>query len=152
MILIRLLLLPFRLLFGTTKLAAKTSYRAGRLVGYHRMFFFGAGVLVGLLIAPEPGRELRRRILESTGSPRPAGSAPPSDDLASRVRNHLRQAPRTWHLPQPVVTEVAPGRVRLDGTVADDTARTDLETAVSEVEGVEAVDNNVRVGTAAAAE
>lgn len=152
MLLIRLLLLPFRLLFGTTKVATKTGYQAGRLVGYRRVFVFGVGVAVGMLLAPEPGRELRRRILQATGT----GSLPPpddlTDDLAEQVRTHLRQAPRTWHLPQPVVTEVSPGRVRLDGTVADDTARRDLESTVSQVDGVDTVDNQLRLSGASAGE
>ncbi len=147
MLLIKLVLLPFRLAFGTTKLATKTSYRAGRLVGYRRVFVFGAGIAVGLLVAPVTGRELRRRIAEMTGT---AGPEPLSDpDLAERVRNHLRQAPRTWHLPQPVVTEVGPGRIRIDGVVADETAGRDLEGTAMQVPGVDSIDNQIRAGATA---
>ncbi|HVX18631.1 MAG TPA: BON domain-containing protein [Acidimicrobiales bacterium] len=154
MSLIRLVLLPPRVLFGVSKRATKVSYRVGRAVGYRRIVLFGAGAAVGLLVAPVPGRDLRRRLLEGTGLA--TGDVPPGiaeQELADEVRTHLRQAPRTWHLPQPVVTEVAPGRIRLDGSVSDDTARRDLESTVAQVEGVDEVDNQVRVvGTASTIE
>lgn len=157
MLLIRLLLLPFRLVWGTTKVSAKTGYRVGHLLGYRRMFVFGVGVGVGLLVAPTPGRELRAKLQEALagagigpGSSSSGGGAPANADLGERVRQHVRQAPRTWHLPQPVVTEVTPGRVRLDGEVADDAARRDLETTVSQVDGVVSVDNRVTVSSAPA--
>lgn len=153
MFLIRLLLFPFRLLFGTTKVATKTSYRAGRLVGYRRIFVFGAGVAVGMLVAPVAGRDLRRRLLEGTGIATGDAVVPlPPDGLADEVRSHLRQAPRTWHLPQPVVTEVSAGKVRIDGVVADDTARRDLEVTVSQVDGVVHVDNQIRLSGSITAE
>ena len=40
----------------------KAGYRAGQLLGYRRMFLFGAGVALGLLIAPMAGRELRAKL------------------------------------------------------------------------------------------
>jgi hypothetical protein len=143
MFLFRLLLLPFKVLFGTTKVASKTGYRAGRLLGYRRIFVLGAGIAIGLLIAPVSGRELRRKLTEAMQGT--AGQVGGGEDLAEHVRHHLRQAPRTWHLPQPVVTEVAPGRIRLDGAVADDSARRDLEVTTAQVTGVADVDNQVRL-------
>jgi len=151
MFLIRLAFLPVRLLVGSTKLASKAGFAAGRIVGYRRVAVFGAGVIFGLLLAPSSGRELRRRIAALAGGASGGGSFDPTEDLAEHVRHHLRQAPRTWHLPQPVVTEVAPGRVRLDGVVADDTARRDLELTAAQVTGVDAVDNQVRLGSVATA-
>src|SRR5688500_15435126 len=102
-----LLTLPFRLVFGTakigTKAAAKTTtgsfkagYRAGRLLGYRRMFFVAVGIGIGLLVAPVPGRELRAKLqkfLEEQfgagvgGGPTVAGTevASPSSDGNGRV-------------------------------------------------------------------
>ena len=85
-----LLTLPFRLVFGTAKLgtkaAAKTTtgsfkagYRAGRLLGYRRMFFVAVGIGIGLLVAPVPGRELRaklQKLLEDQLGGGPAGEQP----------------------------------------------------------------------------
>jgi hypothetical protein len=42
--------------------AASTGFRAGRLLGFRRLTYLGIGVAIGLLFAPVPGRELRRRI------------------------------------------------------------------------------------------
>jgi|GEM_PF-4483077 len=64
MLLVRLVLLPFRLVVKTTRAATKLGYRTGRLFGYRRLFVFGAGVAVGLLTAPSSGAELRARLRE----------------------------------------------------------------------------------------
>ena len=102
-----LLTLPFRLVFGTAKLgtkaAAKTTtgsfkagYRAGRLLGYRRMFFVAVGIGIGLLVAPVPGRELRAKLQKMldeqfgpgvAGGPSVAGTeaAAPSADGNGRV-------------------------------------------------------------------
>jgi hypothetical protein len=66
----------------TTKAGAKTAagsfkagYRTGRVLGYRRLVLVGAGVGIGLLIAPRPGRELRdlvRSRLEERGLLSPA--------------------------------------------------------------------------------
>jgi hypothetical protein len=143
MILFRLVSLPFRLMWGTTKISTRSAYRAGRLVGYRRIFFFSAGVAVGLLVAPTTGEELRRKLQETFADYGGGVATAPSTDnleLAERVRQHVRQAPRTWHLPQPVITEVSPGVIRLDGAVADETARRDLEVTAQQVDGVAEVD------------
>ena len=42
----------------------KVGFRTGRLLGYRRIFVFGLGVAVGLLLAPTTGAALRRRVME----------------------------------------------------------------------------------------
>jgi hypothetical protein len=71
MFLIRLVLFPFRLLFGTARLSAKTGYRTGRMLGYRRMAVFGVGVAVGLALAPMTGAEMRRKISGALGQQAP---------------------------------------------------------------------------------
>jgi len=136
MFVVRLVFFPIKLGTKATGLAAKTGYRTGRLLGYRRMFVFGLGVFVGLLIAPGPGEELRAKLRSWF-----EGMQLPSDpDLSDRVRFELSHSPRTWHLPQPEV-DVQDGRVVLSGDVPHETARTDLERAVTAVPGVTGVEN-----------
>ncbi len=139
--LLRLIFLPAKVGVGTTKLGVKAGYRTGRLLGYRRIFVFAAGVGVGLLIAPMTGREARAK-LQQLIDERRAGAR---GDLAERVRFELSHAPRTWHLPQPIV-EVQGGTAILRGTVPDEGARTDLERTAAAVAGVVDVDNHVAVG------
>jgi hypothetical protein len=72
-LLTRLVVWPVKAVTGTTKVttkaAAKTTagsfkagYRTGRLLGYRRMVVLGAGVGIGLLIAPRTGRETRELV------------------------------------------------------------------------------------------
>jgi hypothetical protein len=136
MLVVRLVFFPIKVGTKATTLAAKTGYRTGRLFGYRRLFVFGLGIAVGLLIAPGPGQELREKLRAALG-----GGEPPSDpDLGERVRFELSHSPRTWHLPQPDV-DVQEGRVVLSGAVPHATARTDLESTVTSVPGVTAVEN-----------
>ncbi|MGQ0832444.1 MAG: BON domain-containing protein [Microthrixaceae bacterium] len=141
--LLRLIFLPAKVGVGTTKLGVKAGYRTGRLLGYRRLLAFGAGVGVGLLIAPVTGREARlwvqRRVEELRGS---GGS-----DLAERVRFELSHAPRTWHLPQPTV-EVQGGTAILRGVVPHETGRIDLERTAAAVAGVVEVDNHIAIAAA----
>src|SRR3954471_6285907 len=143
MILFKLLWLPFKVSLGTAKLSAKTGYRTGRMVGYRRLFVFGTGVAIGLLVAPVTGRELRgrlRRALEARGVT--------DADLHERVRFELAHHPRTWHLPQPDVA-VAGRRVSLRGEVPDEDARHEIVRAAGALPGVDAVDDHLEVaGTA----
>jgi hypothetical protein len=145
MILFRLAWLPVRLSLGTAKVSAKTGYRAGRLVGYRRLFVLGVGVAIGLLVAPVTGSELRsaiRRRIEARGVT--------DGELLERVRFELAHHPRTWHLPQPEVT-VFERRVTLRGDVPDDAARNEMVRAAGALPGVAAVEDRLLVtGTAAA--
>lgn len=137
----KLLTLPFRLTFGTIGL----SFRTVRFVGFGRLLFFGAGVGVGLAVAPTPGTEFRARLTslrdDVTGASQTAG-------LGETVRHELAHAPRTWHLPQPVVTAVG-NRIILTGEVPHDEARADLGRTAGAVAGVAAVDNRITVSSAA---
>ncbi|MGE3621394.1 MAG: YtxH domain-containing protein [Acidimicrobiia bacterium] len=134
-----LITLPFRVGFGTARLAVRT----GRLVGLRRLFVFGAGVGVGLLVAPTTGRELRERIARRLDAAGPSGD----QEIAERVRFELSHSPRTWHLPQPEVDVVA-GTAVLRGEVPHVEGRADLERAAAAVAGVVAVDNHVEVALA----
>lgn len=133
-----MLFFPARAGVGTTKLGMKAGYRAGRLLGYRRLFVFALGVGAGLLLAPMTGRELRARLqalLEQRHN---------SGDLATRVSYELSHSPRTWHLPQPEV-EVVGGTAILRGEVPHEMGRDDLERTAAAVAGVIEVDNQVGV-------
>jgi hypothetical protein len=138
-ILIRLVFLPLRIALGLTSVTAKTSYRTGRLLGYRRLFVFGVGVAVGLLLAPVPGRQLRARIQDEIEKRRGGAG---SGDLGERVRFELSHSPRTWHLPQPDV-EVIGGRAVLTGATPHETGKADLERAAAAVTGIIEVDNRL---------
>ncbi|HEX6567668.1 MAG TPA: BON domain-containing protein [Acidimicrobiales bacterium] len=150
---IRAVLLPVRATYGVSRLALKTgytagrmsvgsTYRVGRFVGLSRLVAFGAGVGVGLLVAPTSGPELRDRLARRMASRR----APASDEaVADRVRYELSHSPRTWHLPQPAV-EVAAGTAILTGGAPHETGKADIERAVASVPGVARVENNLVVG------
>ena len=84
---------------------AKVGYRTGRVVGFRRLFVLGAGIAIGLLVAPTPGRELRAKIHGLLEERRGGGG-----DLAAKVRYDLSHSPRTWHLPQPEVSCQDDGR------------------------------------------
>jgi hypothetical protein len=137
--LIRLLFLPAKVGVGTTKLGVKAGYRTGRLLGYRRLFVLGAGVGIGLLIAPMTGRELRTRIQQLIDEQMGKGG-----DLAERVRYELSHSPRTWHLPQPDV-EVIGGTAILRGEVPHEVGRSDLERTAAAVAGIVHVENQVDV-------
>ena len=140
MFVVRLVFFPIKVGTTATKVAAKTGYRTGRLLGYRRLFLVAVGVFIGLMIAPGPGRELRAKLQALL-----SGSTPPSDpELSDLVRFELSHSPRTWHLPQPEIV-VQGGRVVLSGAVPHATARADLERTVTGVPGVMAVENLLTV-------
>jgi len=140
MLVVRLVFFPVKVGTKATRLAAKTGYRTGRLLGYRRLFVLGLGIVIGLLIAPGPGRELRAKLQALLGQ-----GQPPSDpELGDLVRLELSHSPRTWHLPQPDI-DVQNGRVVLSGAVPHATARADLERTVNAVPGVTAVENLLTV-------
>ena len=124
----------------------KVTNRAVRLVGYRRVGLLMVGAAAGAVLSPVSGTELRRRIAEEIHRRR-AGTEPTVEE---RVRQHLAQSPRTWHLPQPEVVAVAVGdgtgwQIILAGEISDASARRDLEQASLSVTGVESVDNRLRV-------
>jgi hypothetical protein len=136
MLLVRIVFFPVRLAFRTTGFATKVGYRTGRMVGYRRLFVFGVGVGVGLLIAPTTGPQLRAKLRDIF-----SGARLPSDpELGEQVRFQLSHSPRTWHLPQPEV-DVQDGRVVLTGAVPHAAASVDLERTATSVPGVTSVDN-----------
>jgi len=86
--LVRLVLLPFRLViaavvvsFRTGLFVARVPVRAsagvGRAVGLRAAVALLVGVAIGLLLAPVPGRELRRRLQEWLAPPPTAVDAVP---------------------------------------------------------------------------
>lgn len=141
--LIRLIFLPAKLGIGSAKLGIKTGYRTGRLVGYRRIFLFGLGIGVGLLIAPMTGREARAKLQELLDARR-TGGAP--TDLAERVRFELSHSPRTWHLPQPEV-EVLGSTAILRGEVPHETGRAELERTAAAVAGIVSVENRLDIAS-----
>lgn len=140
----------FRLIFKAPFAAYRAGRGTARLVGYRRVALVACGVGVGLLVAPTSGAELRRRIREAIARRR-AGSEP---SVEERVRLHLQQSPRTWHLPQPEVVAVpiedGPGwEVILAGEATNAATCRDLESAAAAVTGVVRVDNRLRIASAA---
>jgi osmotically-inducible protein OsmY len=150
MILIRIILFPLKLalsLLGITlkvgyvagKVPVKVSARSVRVVGFRGVLFLVVGVAIGLLLAPEAGKESRlklQRLLEGGGTT--------DGDLVEKVSFELAHAPRTWHLDQPDVA-VTGGRVTLRGSVPGDDAREELARVAGAVPGVAGVDNLVTV-------
>jgi osmotically-inducible protein OsmY len=129
--------------YGAGRLSAGTAYRAGRFVGLSRLLALGTGVLIGLLVAPSSGQDLRDRLRREVANRR----APASDEaVAERVRYELSHSPRTWHLPQPSV-EVAAGTAILSGGAPHETGKADIERAVGAVPGVTRVESHLVVGT-----
>ncbi len=149
--LFRLVLLPFRLALGVVetgfrvglavgRLPVRLSNGVGRVLGLRAVVTLVAGVVLGLLFAPGPGRELRSRLRALSAARRMTSDA----ELTERVTFELEHAPRTWHLPQPDITVVG-GRVVLRGSVALDSAREELGRVAGAVPGVSAVENLVAV-------
>jgi hypothetical protein len=115
------------------------SWWATRRSGLKALVFLGLGVVIGLLVATVPGRELRRRLRERLGGP-----GAPDPEVGERVAFELAHAPRTWHLPQPAVA-VEDGRVVLRGEVPHRAAREELERTAAAVPGVGTVANELVV-------
>jgi hypothetical protein len=76
---IGLLLLPFRLVFGSVRFG----WRAGRLVGPSRAAFFGAGFVVGVLAtSPTARRAALSAVTRGVATVRAATEDPPPTELA----------------------------------------------------------------------
>ncbi len=68
----------FRLLFFAIRLALKILRLSVRLTGVSNALVLAIGVLVGLLLAPTSGAELRQRLQERLDDRRGTGAADPS--------------------------------------------------------------------------
>lgn len=152
---VRAVLLPFRMVaaavitgfrlgWWTARLPGRVTVRTGRLLGLRAVVLFVAGLAIGLLFAPGPGRELRAKLR------RRAEAAVVSDaELSDKVAFELAHAPRTWHLPQPEVN-VTGGRVELRGAVPHERGREELVRVASSVAGVDQVEDRLSVDDALA--
>jgi hypothetical protein len=147
-LLVRLVVLPIKLALAALGLTARTGFRIGRLpvratgrsvriVGLKGIFFLAVGLAIGLLLAPETGKQLRARLAALLGQ-----ASASDDDLAEKITFELAHAPRTWHLEQPAV-KVAGGRVTLSGIVPAAEARDELGRVAAAIPGVVAVDNQI---------
>jgi hypothetical protein len=154
---LRLVLLPVRLVVASvavgfrigrmvTAVPVRVSGRVGRLLGFRAVVALLAGLALGLLFAPGPGRDLRDRLRALATDRRTGGDV----GLAERVVFELQHAPRTWHLPQPAVTASA-GEITLIGRVDHESARDELGRVAAAVPGVVRVENMIDVATAAEA-
>jgi len=146
-----LLLLPARVLRTTVVVAFRSGVQVGSLsvrataavsrrLGVVGTLCLVAGMVIGLLVAPVTGRQMRARIRTLLAGSRPVGD----DDLRAAVVAELAGAQRTWHLPQPAVS-VAGGVVTLSGSAPHETARIELEAAAAAVSGVQGVVNQLTV-------
>jgi osmotically-inducible protein OsmY len=144
MFLVHLIVLPFRVGFFTGRVASRVSYRAGRLVGFRRMFLVGAGVALGLAVAPASGAKNRAWVQARIRDRRPS-----DDTVGERVRFELSHSSHTWHLPQPDV-QVAGGVVVLTGAAPHQSGKADLERAAASVAGVERVENRIELNGSSA--
>jgi hypothetical protein len=151
MFLVRLILLPFKLVlaaleagFRAGRVAGAVPLRLGRgttrVLGFRGTLALLVGVVLGLAFAPGPGRDLRARVKQLLAR----DDGPTDADLAARVSFELEHAPRTWHLPQPTVT-VDQGRVTLLGSATESGARDELGRVAAGVPGVSTVDNQLVV-------
>lgn len=117
-----------------------------RVLGFRAVLLGFVGLVIGLLIAPVPGRQLREKLLALMAG----GGAIPDDELADKVTFELSHAPRTWHLePQPDVS-VLGGRVVLTGEVRGEDARDEFARVAAAIPGVVAVDNQLEVAAVGA--
>ncbi|MEZ5141345.1 MAG: BON domain-containing protein [Acidimicrobiales bacterium] len=121
----------FRIGLAVGRAPVRVSQRAVRLAGVKGVLLFLVGLVVGLVLAPVPGRQLRARLRALAAG----GAAPSDEELAATVTFELSHAPRTWHLTQPEVS-VEGGRVTLTGAAPDDAARDELVTVVAGIPGV----------------
>jgi len=139
--------------FHAVRSAIRVAYRSGRVAGAvsvratavasRRLGVVGVaallvGVVIGLLVAPVPGRQLRQRLATLIAGARPV----PDDHVRQAVVAALGASPRTWQLPEPEVT-VAGGVVTLTGEVPSETARVEMEVVAAGTPGVQGVVNHL---------
>jgi hypothetical protein len=153
MIVFRILLFPFKLVFGLVGISLKAGYKVGRapfvmsakvgkFLGPKGLFWMGVGGAIGYVLGSSSsssrsstfGGLVRRREQLS------------DDELAEKVKFELSHDPKTWRLPQPEVRVVS-GRVELIGEVPDADAREDLARVAMSVPGVMAVENRLTVAS-----
>lgn len=85
---VRTVVLPFRLGWFAGKTAGKVSYRTTRLIGFKRLLLLGIGVGIGLLVAPTPGRDLRAKLQAALdGAGRNPEPVPPVEHLDAPSAN-----------------------------------------------------------------
>ena len=128
--------LPFKLAFGLVRLVL----RVVGLIGISRIAAFGAGVGVGVALAPTQASPEQNGAAAAKGE----AMAARSGDIGAAVRHELATSPRTWHLPQPGVT-VQGDWIVLAGAVPHDEARLALVRTAGAVTGVRAVDDHLTV-------
>ena len=140
---VRVVTLPVKVTYWVGKAGVRTGYAAGRLsvgstykvgrfVGVSRLLALGAGVGIGLLVAPTSGRELRDTLQRKLAARR----APVSDDaVAERVRYELSHS-----------VEVSGGVAILSGGAPHETGKADIERAAAAVPGVAEVESHLVVG------
>lgn len=143
MILIKLILLPIRIVLWAVGAVIKINYKTVRFIGLRRIFTLLVGAVLGALATPYTGAEARAKLQELIDG-QSGGATLGGDDLAERVRFELSHSPRTWHLPQPNVSVIG-GTVTLTGSVPHDAGRDELEAQAGAVPGVLRVENLVTV-------
>lgn len=133
--------LVLRLGMGLVTAPMRIAVGAVRLVGPVGLALGAVGLVVGLLVAPVPGAELRRRLRAL------AGDVVPSDEsVREAVRSELATSAPTWHLDQPDVSVVA-GRVVLDGRAEHPEGAAALAAVAATVPGVVDVESRMVVAT-----
>ena len=80
MFLIKLIFLPVRILFGTAAFGLRLGYGSGRMIGFSRIFAFGAGVAVGVLAVSPEARERTWELYRTA-----RGLVEPPEDVDLRV-------------------------------------------------------------------
>jgi hypothetical protein len=68
--------------------SAQAGYRTGKLVGYRRLLYLAIGVVIGLLLAPTTGAELREKV-RARMSRGPMGALPPAGGTTTSVEPDL---------------------------------------------------------------
>jgi hypothetical protein len=131
-----------RVAYRSGRVAGTVSVRAtavaGRRLGVVGVAALAVGVIIGLLFAPVPGRQLRQRLATLIAGARPV----PDDHVRQAVVASLGASPRTWQLPEPDVA-VAGGVVTLTGEVPSETARVEMEVVAAGTPGVQGVVNHL---------